>query len=98
MLFITLVLFLCSPAPANTQEVEPVDLPDIQPFCLEEEEPPAALPSSPPQPDQSESTDPGAPSQSEPEPGRNLIELETIEESNTKTQEVRGHTHAHNCS
>ncbi|KAE8296643.1 G2 and S phase-expressed protein 1 [Larimichthys crocea] len=78
----------CSPAPANTQEVEPVDLPDIQPFCLEEEEPPAALPSSPPQPDQSESTDPGAPSQSEPEPGRNLIELETIEESNTKTQEV----------
>ncbi|XP_041795407.1 G2 and S phase-expressed protein 1 isoform X2 [Chelmon rostratus] len=76
-----------SPAPTDTQEAEPVDAPDIQPFCLEEE-PPASPLSSPPQPDQSESTDPGSPSQSESEPGRNLIELETAEETNNKTQEV----------
>ncbi|XP_029288911.1 LOW QUALITY PROTEIN: G2 and S phase-expressed protein 1 [Cottoperca gobio] len=79
----------CSPVPADTQEAEPVDAPNIQPFCLEEEEePPAAPPTSPQQPDQSESTDPAAPSQSESEPSRNLIELETKEESNSKTQEV----------
>ncbi|XP_044048779.1 G2 and S phase-expressed protein 1 [Siniperca chuatsi] len=78
----------CSPAPSGTQEAEPADAPDIQPFCLEEEEPHAAPPSSPPQPDQSESTCPGALSQGESEPSRNLIELETTEESNSKTQEV----------
>ncbi|XP_059191608.1 G2 and S phase-expressed protein 1 isoform X2 [Centropristis striata] len=85
-----------SPSPADTQEAEPVNPPDIQPFCLEEEEeeekkeeePPAAPPSSPPQPDQSESTEPEALSQSQPEPNKNLIELETTEESNSKTQEV----------
>ncbi|XP_054476097.1 G2 and S phase-expressed protein 1 isoform X2 [Anoplopoma fimbria] len=83
----------CSPAPADTQEAEPVDAPAIQPFCLEEEaeeeeEPPAAPPTSPPKPDQSESAaDPGAPSQSESEPSKNLIELETTEEK-SKTQEV----------
>ncbi|XP_037624573.1 G2 and S phase-expressed protein 1 isoform X2 [Sebastes umbrosus] len=79
----------CSPAPTDSQEAEPVDVPEIQPFCLEEEEeePPAAPPTSPPQPDQSESTDPGAPSQGESEPSKNLIELETTEESNSKTQE-----------
>ncbi|XP_076589672.1 G2 and S phase-expressed protein 1 isoform X2 [Chaetodon auriga] len=76
-----------SPAPTDTQEAEPVDAPDIQPFCLEEE-PPAAPLSSPPQSDQSESTDPGAPSQGESEPGRNLIELEAAEENTNKTQEV----------
>ncbi|XP_070686493.1 G2 and S phase-expressed protein 1 isoform X2 [Pempheris klunzingeri] len=80
----------CSPAPVVTQEAEPADAPDIQPFCLEEEEEerPAALPSSPPQPDQSESTIPEALSQGESEPNKNLIELETTEESNSKTQEV----------
>ncbi|KAI3370975.1 hypothetical protein L3Q82_023629, partial [Scortum barcoo] len=76
----------CSPAPADAQEAEPVDAPDIQPFCLEEEEPPAAPPTNPPQPDQSETTDPGAQSPGQSEPSRNLIELETTEES--KTQEV----------
>ncbi|XP_070762940.1 G2 and S phase-expressed protein 1 [Enoplosus armatus] len=78
----------CSPAPADTQEAEPVDVPDIQPFCLEEEELSATPPSSPPQPDQSESMEPGAPCQGESEPKRNLMELETTEESNSKTQEV----------
>ncbi|XP_022620312.1 G2 and S phase-expressed protein 1-like isoform X1 [Seriola dumerili] len=83
----------CSPAPAVTQEAEPDDTPDIQPFSLEEEQPPAApLPSPPcsppPQPDQSESTDPGAPGQRQSGPVRNLIELETTEESSSKTQEV----------
>lgn len=97
MFIAVLLLFLCSPAPVNKQEAEPVDAPDIQPFCLEEEDeqPPAAPPTSPPQPDQSESTDPGALSQGESEPSRNLIELENTEESNSKTQEVRGHTQTH---
>ncbi|XP_033490448.2 G2 and S phase-expressed protein 1 isoform X1 [Epinephelus lanceolatus] len=81
----------CSPAPSETQEAEPVDAPEIQPFCLEEEEEeeqPPAVPPSPPQPDQSESTDTEALSQGESEPVRNLIELETTEECNSKTQEV----------
>ncbi|XP_068584619.1 G2 and S phase-expressed protein 1 isoform X2 [Cebidichthys violaceus] len=78
----------CSPAPTDAQEAEPVDALDVQPFCLEEEEePPAAPPTSPSQPDQSESADPGAPSQGESEPIKNLIELETTEEK-SKTQEV----------
>lgn len=70
-----------------------MSVPYIQPFCLEEEEPPALPPSTPPQSDQSESTHPGAQSQGETEPSRNLIQLETTEESNSKTQEVRGHKH-----
>ncbi|XP_031135597.1 G2 and S phase-expressed protein 1 isoform X1 [Sander lucioperca] len=82
----------CSPASADSQEAEPVDAPDIQPFCLEEE-PPAAPPSSPPQTDQSESTDPGSPSKGESEPGINLIELESKEDSGSKTPEVTTHTH-----
>ncbi|XP_042266819.1 mucin-5AC-like isoform X2 [Thunnus maccoyii] len=83
-------LFLCSPTPPDTQGAEPVDALDIQPFCLEEEEPPAAPPSTSPQPDHSESMDTGVLSQGESEPGRNLIELKTTEESesNSKTQEV----------
>ncbi|XP_070827931.1 G2 and S phase-expressed protein 1 isoform X2 [Chaetodon trifascialis] len=76
-----------SPAITDTQEVKPVDAPDIQPFCLEEE-PPAAPLASPLQPNQSESTDPGAPNQGESEPSRNLIELQAAEESTNKTQEV----------
>eukprot|EP00064_Thunnus_orientalis_P023271 superscaffoldBa00008629_g23505 len=80
----------CSPTPPDTQGAEPVDALDIQPFCLEEEEPPAAPPSTSPQPDHSESMDTGVLSQGESEPGRNLIELKTTEESksNSKTQEV----------
>ncbi|TDH09859.1 hypothetical protein EPR50_G00091770 [Perca flavescens] len=77
----------CSTASADSQEAEPVDDPDVQPFCLEEE-PPAAPPSSPPQADQSESTDPGSLSQGESEPGINLIELESKEDSDNKTPEV----------
>ncbi|KAI3370585.1 hypothetical protein L3Q82_007154 [Scortum barcoo] len=74
------------PLQTHFKEAEPVDAPDIQPFCLEEEEPPAAPSTNPPQPDQSETTDPGAQSPGQSEPSRNLIELETTEES--KTQEV----------
>lgn len=85
------LLFLCSPTPTGTLEVEPVDAPEIQPFCLEEEEVSAAPSSSPPQPDQSESTDNEALSQGQSEPNKDLIELETTEESNSKTQEVSGH-------
>lgn len=84
------VLFLCSPVPADTQEMES-DAPEVQPFSLEEEEE-MTLPAAP-QPDQSESTDPGTLNQDQSEPNRNLIELESAEESNSKTQEVRGHTH-----
>ncbi|KAK9516221.1 hypothetical protein VZT92_024164 [Zoarces viviparus] len=78
----------CSPAPADAQEAEPVDALEVQPFCLEEEEPvlPAAPPTSPSQPDQSESADPGAPGQGESEPIKHLIELQTTEKS--KTMEV----------
>ena len=49
------------------QEAEPVEVPVIQSFCLEEEELPAAPPTSSPQPDQSESTEAGAPSQGQSE-------------------------------
>ncbi|AWP07798.1 GTSE1 N domain containing protein [Scophthalmus maximus] len=78
----------CSPGPADMQEEEPVDAPDIQPFCLEEEQPPAAPPCAASQPEQPESMDPGAPSQVQSEPNSNLIELETAEEINSKAPEV----------
>ncbi|XP_035012567.2 G2 and S phase-expressed protein 1 isoform X2 [Hippoglossus stenolepis] len=77
----------CSPTPGNLQEDEPVDAPDIQPFCLEEEQPPDGLPCSAPQPE-SESTDPDTPSQVQSEPIQNLIELGTAEESNSKAEEI----------
>ncbi|GAA6215378.1 G2 and S phase-expressed protein 1 [Lates japonicus] len=77
-----------SPAPADTQEAEPANAPDIQPFCLEEEQPLPSPPCRAPQPDQSQNTDPAAPSPGQSEPARNLIELETTEESNSKTREV----------
>ncbi|XP_026168262.1 G2 and S phase-expressed protein 1 [Mastacembelus armatus] len=77
----------CSPAPADSKEAEPVDTPDIQPFCLEEEmEPPTASPCSAPQPDQSESTDPGALSDEQSEHSSNLIELESTEENSRKPE------------
>ncbi|KAM7415187.1 hypothetical protein PAMA_019825 [Pampus argenteus] len=78
----------CSIAPTELQETEPVDDLDIQPFCLDEEELLAAPPSSAPQPDHSESTDTGALSQGESETSRTHIDLETTEETNSKTQEV----------
>ncbi|KAI4800735.1 hypothetical protein KUCAC02_007111 [Chaenocephalus aceratus] len=60
----------CCPAPVEMQEADPVEMPVIQPFCLEEEELPAAPPTSSPQPDQSESTEAGAPSQGQSESKR----------------------------
>ncbi|KAM7397195.1 hypothetical protein PAMP_020187 [Pampus punctatissimus] len=78
----------CNTAPTESQEAEPVDDLDIQPFCLDEEELPAAPPSSAPQPDHSESTDTGALSQVQSETSRTHIDLETTEETNSKTQEV----------
>ncbi|KAK5901704.1 hypothetical protein CesoFtcFv8_007038 [Champsocephalus esox] len=54
----------CCPAPVEMQEADPVEMPVIQPFCLEEEELPAAPPTSSPQPDQSESTEAAAPKES----------------------------------
>uniref|UniRef100_A0AAQ4Q8W3 G2 and S phase-expressed protein 1 N-terminal domain-containing protein n=1 Tax=Gasterosteus aculeatus aculeatus TaxID=481459 RepID=A0AAQ4Q8W3_GASAC len=69
----TAVLFLCSPAPADAQEAEPVNAPDVQPFCLEEEEePPAAPPTSP---DQSENSDPRKPTFSPFPPQVLLLDL-----------------------
>ncbi|XP_041651724.1 G2 and S phase-expressed protein 1 isoform X2 [Cheilinus undulatus] len=78
----------CSPDPADAQEAE-LNPPDVQPFCLEEEESTVVPPPSPPNIDQSESTESEPePTKPEPEPSSNLIELESAEESNTKTQEV----------
>ncbi|XP_033941442.2 G2 and S phase-expressed protein 1 [Pseudochaenichthys georgianus] len=57
----------CCPAPVEMQEADPVEMPVIQPFCLEEEELPAAPPTSSPQPDQSESTEAAAHSESQSE-------------------------------
>ncbi|XP_023137171.2 G2 and S phase-expressed protein 1 isoform X2 [Amphiprion ocellaris] len=85
-----------SPLPTDTQQEELTEAVHIQPFCLEEEEEeeevkeedlPTPL-SNTEQPNQSESADPEAPSQDESVPNRNLMELETTEESNSKTQEV----------
>ncbi|XP_068168915.1 G2 and S phase-expressed protein 1 isoform X2 [Antennarius striatus] len=77
-----------SPAPTGSQEVEPIDAPDIQPFCLEEEEePPAAPPCSPTQPEELEEKNSGTGGQEEVESNKNLMELEPVEDSN-KTHEV----------
>lgn len=97
--FVLLFVFLCSPNSADGQEPEPSDPsiepngPSVRPFCLEEEEIPTVT-SSPPQPDQSESTESGATLEERGPETRNLIELETTEESNNKTHEVKtSHTH-----
>lgn len=89
-------MFLCSLNSTARQEPEPsdpsteADDPSIQPFCLEEEEElPTVTSSSPPQPDQSESTESGATHEERETETRNLIELETTEESNDKTHEVK---------
>uniref|UniRef100_A0A3Q3EFQ1 G2 and S-phase expressed 1 n=1 Tax=Labrus bergylta TaxID=56723 RepID=A0A3Q3EFQ1_9LABR len=80
----------CSPTPAETQEAELVVALEVRPFCLEEEEEStAAPPPSLPHTDQSESIEPvSEPIQVEPAPSRDLIELGSTGESNTKTQEV----------
>lgn len=81
-----------SPTLTNAQEEEElVDAPEIQPFCLEDD-PPTTTPSNSQQTDQSEPMDPGAQILDESVPNENLIELELKEDSNSKTQEVRGHT------
>lgn len=54
---------------------------------------PAVTSSSPAQPNQSESTDSGAVHEERESETRNLIELETTEESNNKTHEVKTTTH-----
>lgn len=92
-------MFLCSLNSTAGQEPEPsdpsieADDPSIQPFCLEEEELPTVTSSSPPQPDQSESTESGATHEERETETRNLIELETTEESNDKMHEVKTTTH-----
>lgn len=94
--FVLLFVFLCSPNSADGQEPEPSDpsIEPVRPFCLEEEEIPTVTSSSPPQPDQSESTESGATLEERGPETRNLIELETTEESNNKTHEVKtSHTH-----
>ncbi|KAM4552920.1 G2 and S phase-expressed protein 1 [Fundulus diaphanus] len=78
----------CSPAPKGKQEEEPVHYPDIQPFCLEEEDPPATLPASGPETKPGQMTDVGALTVSEPIPTGGPVELAKTEESAAKTQEV----------
>ncbi|XP_047451488.1 G2 and S phase-expressed protein 1 [Mugil cephalus] len=81
--------YCCSPVSRDIQGEEGLsEAPIVQPFCLEEEESVAVPPSNTPQPEQSESMDTGELSQSQSVPSKNLIELETTEESNFKTQEV----------
>ncbi|XP_023182387.1 G2 and S phase-expressed protein 1 isoform X2 [Xiphophorus maculatus] len=76
----------CSLVPKHKQEEEPVHCPDIQAFCLEEEEPPVILPSISPETKQTQNTDLGASTVSETLP--NPVELEETEESAATTQEV----------
>lgn len=99
-----LIAFLYSPASSGYQEaeteipvVQSLRLEEDEEKRSEEEQqedekedgeappPPTAPSSSPPQPDQSQSTDAA---EVKPEPSRNLIELETAEEKNSKTLEV----------
>lgn len=95
-------MFLCSLNSTDGRELEPHDPsgasddPSVQPFCLEEEEEelPVVTPSSPLQPDQSEGSESGAPHEERESDTRNLIELETTEESSNKTHEVKITTHA----
>ncbi|KAM4733534.1 G2 and S phase-expressed protein 1 [Anableps anableps] len=78
----------CSLTPKGKLKEEPVHCPDIQPFCLEDEEPPIPLPSNGPEAKQTQSTDLGASTVSEKVPTADPIELEKTEESAAKTQEV----------
>ncbi|KAM4572187.1 G2 and S phase-expressed protein 1 [Odontesthes bonariensis] len=75
--------YICSPIPNETKEKQPIHLPDIQPFCLEEEEPLTTPSSNTKEPSQTENMDLGGQTDA-----TNLIELETTEESSSKTQEV----------
>ncbi|XP_036001807.1 G2 and S phase-expressed protein 1 [Fundulus heteroclitus] len=78
----------CSPAPKGKEEEEPVHIPDIQPFCLEEEDPPATLPASGPETKPGHITHVGALTVSEPIPTGGPLEPEMTEGSAAKTQEV----------
>lgn len=92
--------FHVSLSSTDVQEPEPDDPsmepeePSIQSFCLEEEEElPTVTSSSPAKTDQSESSESGAAQEESKSEPKNLIELETAEESHNKTHEVRTHTH-----
>ncbi|XP_029697591.1 G2 and S phase-expressed protein 1 isoform X1 [Takifugu rubripes] len=87
----------CSPSSTVALELEPDDPsiepddPSIEPFCLEEEEElPVVTSSGPPEPDQSESAESGGTHKEleHESEARNLIELETANESNHKAHEV----------
>nr|AAL40375.1 G-2 and S-phase expressed 1 [Takifugu rubripes] len=86
----------CSPSSTVALELEPDDPsiepddPSIEPFCLEEEEElPVVTSSGPPEPDQSESAESGGTHKEleHESEARNLIELETANESNHKAHE-----------
>ncbi|XP_013876797.1 G2 and S phase-expressed protein 1 isoform X3 [Austrofundulus limnaeus] len=74
----------CSPDLKN----QPAHPPDIQPFRLEEEPPVVNSPPKPPEPSQTENTDPGGLRGNEPAPTKNLMDLETTDDSSTQTQEA----------
>uniref|UniRef100_A0A3P9N1I3 G2 and S-phase expressed 1 n=1 Tax=Poecilia reticulata TaxID=8081 RepID=A0A3P9N1I3_POERE len=69
----------CSPVPKGKQEEEPVYCPDIQVFCLEEEESPFTLPSISPETKQTQNMDLGESTISETVP--NPVEPEEMEDS-----------------
>lgn len=79
----------------NEEEVEKIEEKRSEEEQQQDEEedreaPPPPAPSSSPQhtPDQSGSTNAAGTTKVEPEPNKNLIELETAEEKNIKTLEV----------
>ncbi|XP_072242575.1 G2 and S phase-expressed protein 1 [Leuresthes tenuis] len=74
---------ICSPIPNETKVKQPIYPPDIQPFCLEKSKSLTTPPSNAKEPSQTENMDLGGQTDT-----TNLIELETTEESTSKTQEV----------
>ncbi|KAM6937000.1 G2 and S phase-expressed protein 1 [Xenentodon cancila] len=78
----------CSGIPQQTGEEEGVDPPEVQPFCLEEEESSVSPPSTTQDPGPAENLDHGEEIKRDSVPAKNLIELDSAEESASKTQEV----------
>nr|XP_054590124.1 G2 and S phase-expressed protein 1 isoform X3 [Nothobranchius furzeri] len=78
----------CSPILKDSEEEEFINPPEIKPFCLEEEEVVPIPPSNTEEPIQTENTDVRVSTDTKPAPTRDLMDLETTEESATKTQEV----------
>uniref|UniRef100_A0A1A7WYQ5 G-2 and S-phase expressed 1 n=2 Tax=Iconisemion striatum TaxID=60296 RepID=A0A1A7WYQ5_9TELE len=79
----------CSPIPKDPQEELFIDPPEIKAFCLEEEEKAITIPSSKSEePTQMENTGVRVLTDAKPAPTRDLMDLETTEESSSKTQEV----------